>query len=100
MAFPDLPPSANTAAHEVIDVEFDTIVVLDFGSQYSQLIARRVREAGVYSVLLPWDVPWEDVASLRPRGIILSGGPASVYEPGAPSLPAWVLEQAIPVLGI
>jgi GMP synthase (glutamine-hydrolysing) len=82
------------------DRGFDTVVVLDFGSQYSQLIARRVREAGVYSILLPWDVPWEEVARLRPKGVILSGGPASVYDPGAPSLPAWVLREDIPVLGI
>ena len=82
------------------DQEFDTVVVLDFGSQYSQLIARRVREAGVYSILLPWDSPWEEVARLRPKGIILSGGPASVYDEGAPSLPTWVLREDVPVLGI
>jgi len=82
------------------DQEFDTVVVLDFGSQYSQLIARRVREAGVYSILLPWDTSWEEVARLQPKGIILSGGPASVYDQGAPSLPAWVLSEDIPVLGI
>ena len=80
--------------------DFDTVVVLDFGSQYSQLIARRVREAGVYSILLPWDARWEDVAPLSPKGIILSGGPASVYDADAPTLPAWVLERSIPVLGI
>ncbi len=79
---------------------FDTVVVLDFGSQYSQLIARRVREAGVYSILLPWDTPWDEVARLRPKGIILSGGPASVYDEGAPSLPTWVLNEDVPVLGI
>ncbi len=80
--------------------DFDTVVVLDFGSQYSQLIARRVREAGVYSVLLPWDTPWDEVAKLNPKGVILSGGPASVYEPGAPTLPPWVLGEALPTLGI
>jgi GMP synthase (glutamine-hydrolysing) len=79
---------------------FDTVVVLDFGSQYSQLIARRIREAGVYSILLPWDTSWEEVARLQPKGIILSGGPASVYDEGAPSLPAWVLREEVPVLGI
>jgi GMP synthase (glutamine-hydrolysing) len=82
------------------DVAFDTVVVLDFGSQYSQLIARRIREAGVYSILLPWDTSWEEVARLRPKGVILSGGPASVYDQGAPSLPAWVLGEDVPVLGI
>ena len=74
--------------------------MLDFGSQYSQLIARRIREAGVYSILLPWDTSWEEIARLRPKGIILSGGPASVYDQGAPSLPAWVLREDVPVLGI
>src|SRR5688572_31935967 len=80
--------------------DFDTVVVLDFGSQYSQLIARRVREAGVYSVLLPWDTSWDEIARLNPKGVILSGGPASVYEPGAPTLPAWVLREELPTLGI
>jgi GMP synthase (glutamine-hydrolysing) len=83
-----------------IEPSFDTVVVLDFGSQYSQLIARRIREAGVYSILLPWDTSWEEIARLRPKGIILSGGPASVYDEGAPSLPAWVLREDVPVLGI
>jgi GMP synthase (glutamine-hydrolysing) len=78
----------------------NTIAILDFGSQYTQLIARRVREAHVYCELFPWDAPPEDVLALRPRGFILSGGPASVYDPGAPSLPDYVLEQDIPVLGI
>src|SRR5829696_10536485 len=78
----------------------DTILVLDFGSQYSRLIARRVRECRVYCEVLPWDVPAEQLRALAPRGIILSGGPASVYEPGAPSLPPVVLELGVPVLGI
>lgn len=78
----------------------DAVVVLDFGSQYSQLITRRVREAGVYSELLHHDVGWDAVARLDPKGVILSGGPASVYEDGAPRLPGWVLERGLPVLGI
>jgi GMP synthase (glutamine-hydrolysing) len=78
----------------------ESIAIVDFGSQYSQLIARRVREARVYCELLPCDVSWETVEKLAPRGIILSGGPASVYEPGAPRLPGWVLESGLPVLGI
>ena len=94
---PRVDPAEDSAG---ADRGFDTVVVLDFGSQYSQLIARRVREAGVYSILLPWDTAWEDVARLRPKGIILSGGPASVYDQGAPSLPAWVLREDVPVLGI
>src|SRR3970040_302679 len=78
----------------------DAIAVLDFGSQYAQLIARRVREARVYCELFPWDAPREQVLALQPKGFILSGGPASVYEPGAPQIPAYVLESRLPVLGI
>jgi GMP synthase (glutamine-hydrolysing) len=78
----------------------ETIVVLDFGAQYSMLIARRVRELDTYCELLPWDTPWERVRELDLRGVILSGGPASVYEAGAPSAPAWVFESGVPVLGI
>ena len=75
-------------------------MIIDFGSQYSRLIARRVRECNVYCEILPSDVPWERVADLRPRGVILSGGPASVYEPNAPTVPAWVFERKLPTLGI
>ncbi len=78
----------------------ETIVVVDFGSQYSQLIVRRLRELGVYSELLPFHAPAEQAQLLQPRGIILSGGPASVYAPGAPQLPAWVAAMNVPVLGI
>jgi GMP synthase (glutamine-hydrolysing) len=77
-----------------------TVIVLDFGSQFSMLIARRIREAGAYSELLPFDVAWERVQELNPVGIILSGGPASVYEDGAPHAPTWVFECGLPVLGI
>ena len=78
----------------------ETIVVLDFGSQYSMLIARRVREAHVYCEILPYDTPWERIAPLNPKGFILSGGPASVYEPDAPMAPTYVIERQLPVLGI
>jgi GMP synthase (glutamine-hydrolysing) len=78
----------------------DTIVVLDYGSQTAQLIARRVRELQVYCELLPWDSPAERVLALQPKGFILSGGPASVYEPGAPVLLPYVLASGLPVLGI
>ncbi|HIP69926.1 MAG TPA: glutamine-hydrolyzing GMP synthase [Anaerolineae bacterium] len=78
----------------------DTIVILDYGSQYAQLIARRVREANVYSVLLPWSAPAEEALALRPRGFILSGGPNSVYEAAAPTLPDYVQASGLPVLGI
>ncbi|MEX0683158.1 MAG: glutamine-hydrolyzing GMP synthase [Dehalococcoidia bacterium] len=77
-----------------------TVVVLDFGSQFSMLIARRIREAGVYSELVPFDAPWEAVRALNPAGFILSGGPASVYDEGAPHAPAWVFDSGLPVLGI
>ena len=76
----------------------DTIVILDFGSQYSLLIARRVRECQVYCELVPHDAPWEKIAPLNPKGFILSGGPASVYTPQAPVAPAYVYESSLPVL--
>ena len=78
----------------------DEVVVLDYGGQYSQLIARRVRECGVFSELLPHHVGAEEVARRRPKGLILSGGPASVYADGAPKLDPQLLELGIPVLGI
>ncbi|MCW3033369.1 MAG: synthase, large subunit [Solirubrobacterales bacterium] len=76
------------------------IVVLDYGGQYSQLIARRVRDCGVFSELLPHHVSIDEVAARKPRGIILSGGPASVYAPGAPALDERLLELGVPVMGI
>jgi len=78
----------------------NSIAILDFGSQYAQLIARRVREAHVYCELFPWDAPAEKVLALRPIGFILSGGPASVYADGAPTLPGYVIESGLPILGI
>ena len=78
----------------------DAIAILDFGSQTSQLIARRVREAHVYCELFPYDVPRERALALNLRGWILSGGPASVYEPEAPTVPDFVLESGLPILGI
>ena len=78
----------------------EEVVVLDYGGQYSQLIARRVRECGVFSELLPHHAGPEEVARRRPKGLILSGGPASVYADGAPPLDPALLELGIPVLGI
>src|SRR4051812_49028403 len=78
----------------------DEVVVLDYGGQYSQLIARRVRECGVFSELLPHHVGADEVARRAPKGLILSGGPASVYADGAPRLDPELLELGIPVLGI
>jgi GMP synthase (glutamine-hydrolysing) len=81
-------------------VEHEAIIVIDFGSQYSLLIARRIRECNVYCELVSHDTPWEKIAPLKPKGFILSGGPASVYNPGAPMAPAYVYESHLPVLGI
>ncbi|HHE70855.1 MAG TPA: glutamine-hydrolyzing GMP synthase, partial [Chloroflexi bacterium] len=78
----------------------ETIVILDFGSQYTQLIARRVREQHVYAEILPWNAGTEALAALQPKGIILSGGPNSVYDDGAPTVPDHVLEAGVPMLGI
>jgi GMP synthase (glutamine-hydrolysing) len=78
----------------------DAIAVLDFGSQYAQLIARRVREAHVYCELFPWNTSQDKVMSLKPKGFILSGGPASVYDPEAPFIPAYILESRLPIFGI
>jgi GMP synthase (glutamine-hydrolysing) len=83
-----------------VPVQPETVVVIDFGSQFSMLIARRVRECSVYCEIVPPDATWEQVEKLKPRGVILSGGPASVYEPGAPLTPGWVFEKNLPVLGI
>jgi GMP synthase (glutamine-hydrolysing) len=78
----------------------DLILILDFGSQYAQLIARRVRENNVYSRIVSYNVSLEEVEALRPRGIILSGGPASVYEDKAPACRKEILEMGLPILGI
>src|SRR5947209_423876 len=78
----------------------ESIIVLDYGSQYNQLICRRIRELGVYSELLPHDVSKKKIAELNAKGVILSGGPASVYDKQAPKLPKWLFEQDLPILGI
>jgi GMP synthase (glutamine-hydrolysing) len=76
------------------------VLVVDFGAQYAQLIARRIRECHVYSEIVPFDLPVAELEDLRPAGLVLSGGPASVYEPGAPAVDPRVFELAVPVLGI
>jgi len=94
----DAPPPERTtydAPHAP-----DTVLVLDFGSQTAQLIARRVRELNVYSELLPYDTPWPELARRRPKALILSGGPASVYEEGAPRPDPLIWNSGVPVLGI
>src|SRR5262245_42457073 len=79
---------------------FETVLILDFGSQYTQLIGRRIREANVYSEILPFNTSLEKILSYRPKGIILSGGPDSVYEPSAPACDPKIFEQGIPILGV
>ena len=86
-----LTPAPNAA---------EAIAIIDYGSQYSMLIARRVREAGVYSELVPWDAPASALNHLRVKAFILSGGPASVYDEAAPMLPSYLLASGLPVLGI
>jgi len=98
--------SAATAPEPAVEQRTGTpaglqeILVLDYGGQYSQLIARRIRDCGVFSELLPHHVALEQIAARKPRGIILSGGPASVYADGAPPLERGLLELGVPVLGI
>jgi len=92
--------SASTPGSSGSPATSEEIVVLDYGGQYSQLIARRIRDCGVFSELLPHSVPLKEIARRKPRGIILSGGPASVYAPGAPKLDRGLLELGVPVLGI
>ena len=81
-------------------MQHDTIIVLDFGAQYSQLIARRVRESGVYCEILPYSASVSQILSKKPKGVILSGGPSSVYAPGAPHVDARIFGQGVPILGI
>src|SRR3954449_10177085 len=78
----------------------EVIPILDFGSQYAQLIARRVREKGVYSELVRPDISADELKKLNPKGIILSGGPSSVYEPNAPRCDPRIFDLGVPVLGI
>ena len=83
-----------------VPVRTESIVILDFGSQYSRLIARRVREANVYCEIVPFDAG-PDILHLQDvKGIILSGGPNSVYESDAPLIPAWIFDAGVPILGI
>ena len=78
----------------------ESILVVDFGSQYSRLIARRIRESKVYCEIVPHTVTWESVKNLNPKGIVLSGGPSSVYDDAPPLAPTWVYECGLPTLGI
>ena len=94
----DTAPSADVATGRAAATE--EVLVLDFGGQYSQLIARRVRECGVFSELLPHDAPLEEIRARAPRGLILSGGPASVHAADAPPLRPELLQLGVPVLGV
>ncbi len=82
------------------EAEREAIVVIDFGSQYSLLIARRIRECNVYCELVSYDTPVEKIKALNPRGFILSGGPSSVYQENAPLAPSYIYESHLPILGI
>lgn len=99
-AQPALVQAAARASREREPAVRDAVAIVDFGSQYSQLIARRVREHHVYCELVPPDCAPDRLRALAPRGFILSGGPASVYEPGAPQLARAILESGRPILGI
>jgi len=88
------------AGEPAAEPEREAIIIVDFGSQYSMLIARRIRELQVYCEMVSHDTPWEKISSLNPKGFILSGGPSSVYEQDAPLAPSYVFEKHLPVLGI
>ena len=81
-------------------MDTQTVVILDFGSQYTQLIARRIREQNVFCVVLPCTAPLSEIQALHPLGIVLSGGPSSVYDSDAPAANPLLLELGVPVLGI
>ena len=92
--------SETASVGETVSSERETIVVVDFGSQYSLLIARRIRECHVYCELIAHDAPWEQIAALNPKGFILSGGPASAYDAGAPLAQPYIYDSGLPILGI
>jgi len=96
----DTPGTSTTLAPVASAPISSTIVILDFGSQYTQLIARRIREFNVFSVVLPCTTPLEKILALEPKGIVLSGGPSSVYDDAAPKADKAILDTGLPILGI
>src|SRR5216110_1864617 len=90
----------TTPVESVATVQDERVLILDFGAQYGQLIARRVRELNVFCQIVRHDIKAERVAELKPRGLIFSGGPSSVYEPGAPRCDPAIFDLNIPTLGI
>ncbi len=94
------PPEANISYQDTMDIHSHRILILDFGSQYTQLIARRIREARVYCEIHPFNIPIDKIKGFNPKGIVLSGGPSSVYDRGAPVVPREVFSLGVPILGI
>src|SRR5512134_282297 len=93
-------PPSTTPGEKLVDIHAEKILILDFGSQYTQLIARRVRELGVYCELHPFDMEDDAIRAFAPRGIILAGGPESVHEADSPRAPKAVFDLGVPVFGI
>src|SRR5207237_5444011 len=93
-------PTASPRGPQQVGARDKTVFVLDFGSQFSQRSARGVREANVYCELVPGTTPWSELEARHPAGLILSGGPASVYDAGAPQVDPEALGAGVPVLGI
>src|SRR3546814_6748842 len=90
----------NDPSRPSMDLHTDKILILDFGAQYTQLIARRIRELGVYCEVWAWDHDPDEIATFAPKGIILSGGPESTTVQGAPTAPRQVFDSGLPLLGI
>lgn len=100
MSRPDKTVPAAAGPPDASIRQAETLVILDFGSQYTQLIARRAREMNIFSIILPYTASQEAIAAYRPRGIVLSGGPNSVYDKDAPAIDPGILRMDVPVLGI
>src|SRR3954464_265981 len=94
------PAAAELRLDAAMDTPQDAVLVVDFGAQYAQLIARRVRECHVYSEIVPWTMPVEQMLAKKPKAVILSGGPSSVYAPNAPAVDVSWFTTGVPTLGI